>query len=580
MVHLCGIIGYIGKKEAAPILVKGLKRLEYRGYDSAGIAVLHNNKIDLKKGAGDIDFLSKKLDFLNMQGYCGIGHTRWATHGEVNDKNAHPFLSKSKKFALVHNGIIENSEELKKSLDDSNYVSDTDSEVVLHIFENKLKNGLSIKKAFVELFRELHGTFAILILNAESGEIYALKRDSPLSLGIGKNEYFIGSDIFAFSEYTNKAIFFDDDEFAIINQNKFSFYDKNGFEINKKATEFEWVSEEKINRNFEHYMLKEIYDSPNQSKKLLVSLDSEQKEKFEKLVKLVLKADKIVFVAAGSSYHASLYGSCLLNKMGFDTRAVIASEFKNYAHINKNSLIFAVSQSGETMDVIEAIKPLKNSCLSLVSLVNVPYSSIQRNCLMNFNMLAGQEICVASTKTYINEILFFLRLAKKFNPEISLENISNEIKKVITENLTEIKKLSETLKNKEHIYIIGKGLGYAVAREIALKLKEISYIHAEGLMGGELKHGTLALIEKGTPVITLIPEKNDSVLSNLKEVESRKAMSIKISPYYGNFKIPEGKEKFGVYATIIGFLLTYYIAKLKNLPIDKPRNLAKSVTVK
>jgi len=453
---MCGITGYLGYKQAAPILLEGLKKLEYRGYDSAGIATLENHQINIKKGVGAISKIDAKLQFSKLHGTIGIGHTRWATHGKVNQINAHPHLTQSKNLIIVHNGIIENFEELKNKLNSVNLISDTDSEIALYYFENKLNKGLTIKEAIKEFLKEVKGTLAILFLNTQTNEIYAIKRDSPLALGIGTNEIFLGSDIYAFSKFTHKAIFFEDNEFAIISNKGFRFYNQNGLEIIKKITKFNWVKEEKKNKNFEHYMLKEIYEEPKCIERLSISLNSDQKNKIQNLKNLILNSKKILFVAAGTSYHASLYATYLLTRLGFDARAIIASEFSNIGLVDKETLIIAVSQSGETMDVLDAIKPVKNSCYSLVSIVNVPHSSIERLCFLNINILAGQEIAVASTKTYSNELYLFLKLSQELGMKINLEKIFDNVKELIENNSSQIKKLAQLLKNKKDIYIIGK----------------------------------------------------------------------------------------------------------------------------
>ncbi len=571
---MCGIVGINSKEEFyVTDAIKKLKRLEYRGYDSFGY---FDGKILYKK-VGDIKIPDTKDKTKRI-----ITHTRWATHGGVTEINAHPHQSCDKKITLIHNGIIENYLELKEDLikKGHKFISQTDTEIAAHFIEEKLKS----KKIFdvcIDFIKEIKGEFAILLMIEGDKNIYALRRDSPLVLGICKDKNIIASDIYAFSDITDKAIFFDNDEFAIISSDNYVFYDSKGKEVRKKIQEFKWEQEESNQDQYEHYMLKEIMEEPKVVRRLLLSLKAEQKESFDKFVYLMKKAKKIMFVGAGTSYHASLLGVYYLHKCNINAQTIIASEFEHFIGVDKDTLVIAMSQSGETMDVIEALKYAKKNNAKIVSIVNVPYSTIQRMSEVSLNIAAGQEICVAATKSFVNQVTLLLSIAQKFNFWINLDNLPEKIEQIHVLK-DKIKKIAEDIYNYQDIYILGRGLSYPVAREIALKIKEISYIHAEGMMGGELKHGTIALIEKGTPVISLISNKDHAMLSNTKEVEARGAKVIKIAnEFEGDIKINTDNDgKFGILATIVGQLLTYYIAQKKGLPIDKPRNLAKSVTVK
>ncbi len=580
---MCGIFGAIANENVSELLLKGIKRLEYRGYDSVGMAVYNNGSINIKKGAGEIDSINKKLNFLELEGSCGMAHTRWSTHGKPTDKNSHPHLSQNKEIVIVHNGILDNFLKLKNDLIKKgyNFLSETDSEVIAHYFEDKLKNNLSIKEAIKDFIKDAEGTFAVLLMHKFEKKIYAIKRDSPLVLGLSDNRFLLASDVYAFSDLTSKAIFFDNDEFAEVSESGYTFFDRLGKEKNKTIKEFEWEQDESNIDKFEHYMIKEIMEEPLVAKRLLVSLENEQKDNFDKLVSMIKKSRKVLFIAAGTSYHASLLGAYYLHKCGVESQTLVASEFQHFATVDKDTLVIPITQSGETMDVIEALKYCIDKKAKVFSIVNVPYSSIQRMSDASINILAGQEVCVAATKSFINQAVLLLRVAKEFSYKVNLDNISDEIRGVL-DKAEIIKKLAEEIHNKPDLYILGRGLSYPVAREIALKIKEISYIHAEGMMGGELKHGTLALIEEGVPVISLISNKDYDMVSNTKEVESRGAKTIIVSnELSGDFKIEtENDGKFGILATTFGQLLTYYIALNKRLPIDKPRNLAKSVTVK
>ena len=571
---MCGIVGINSVNEFyAKEAIKRLKRLEYRGYDSFGY--YYNKKLFKKTGHIAVPETKDKTKMI-------ITHTRWATHGGVTDKNAHPHSSCKNKVTIVHNGIISNYEELREDLikKGHEFTSETDSEVAAHYFEEKLKTK-PMQEACVDFIKDIKGEFALLVMIEGDENLYALRRDSPLVLGVANNMNILASDIYAFSDVSNKAIFFENDEFAIIKRESYAFYDKNGKEIKKKIQEFKWEQEESALEKYEHYMLKEIMEEPKVVKRLLLSLKTDQKENFDKFIRLIKNSKRVVFVACGTSYHASLLGVYYLHKCGVDAQAIIASEFEHFITVDSNTLVIPVSQSGETMDIIEALKYAKKGSAKIASIVNVPYSTVQRESILSLNILAGQEICVAATKSFVNQVTLMLSIAKEFGFRINTSNIPEKIEKVLLQK-EKIQKLAKKLSKHNDLYVLGRGLSYPVAREIALKVKEISYIHAEGMMGGELKHGTIALIEEGTPVIGLVSNKDHDMLSNLKEVAARGANVITITnEFEGDIKVETSNDgKFGILATIVGQLLTYYVAKEKNLPIDKPRNLAKSVTVK
>lgn len=571
---MCGIIGIISENNfTLKDAFKKLKKLEYRGYDSFG----YFDKELLIKKTGHI-----KIPDKDKETKIAILHTRWSTHGGVTEANAHPHQSCDKNITIVHNGIIENYEEIKNRLAEKGHKfdSETDSEVIAHYFEEKIKEN-DMKDVCVDFIRDFKGTFAVLLMKKDDEDIYALKRDSPLVLGLCDGKNIIASDIYAFSDKTNKAIFFDNDEFAVIGDKDYVFYDKNGDDIKKDVQTFEWGQEESEKNNYSYYMIKEIMETPIAAKRLLFSLENEQKDDFNKFIELIKNKRKVFFVAAGTSYHAALLGVYYLHKCGVEAQALIASEFEHFAFLDENSLVIALTQSGETMDVIEALKYAKKQNAMVVSIVNVPYSTVQRMSEVSLNIAAGQEVCVAATKSFVNQVVLLLKIAKEFGFGINLDNLSERIKSLLDES-EKIKDIAKEIYSHKDIYILGRGLSYPVARETALKIKEISYIHAEGMMGGELKHGTIALIEKGTPVISLISNKDYDMLSNTKEVEARGARIIKVAnEFKGDIKINTSNDgKFGILAAIVGQLLAYYIALKKGLPIDKPRNLAKSVTVK
>lgn len=579
---MCGIMGYAGRDgRAAEIVHDGLRRLEYRGYDSAGIAtVTEDSDITITKDTGTIDEIHSEHDFHTLSGNVGIGHTRWATHGGVTRDNAHPHVDEAGRVALVHNGIIENYEELKTEMEVDEFYSETDSEVAAHFFGERLEAGEDPEDIMQEFLDIAEGTFAIAVIDKHDDRIYAMKRKSPLALGIGEDAYYVGSDLYAFSTHTDEAIFFDDDEYAVIGPDEVTIYDQQGLEITREAETFDWNQEQKERDEYDHYMLQEIHEEPDVARRVLRSLETDQRADLDVFVEAIEEAEKVIFTAAGTSYHASLMAVYYFQQAGVDAQALIASEFENYERVDEDTLVIAISQSGETMDVLEALEFSREKGGDIASIVNVPHSSIQRESKASLEVRAGQEVAVASTKAFINQMLTVMTVADELGADIELDTVPDRLEQVIEDNERTVAKLAEGLEDADDLYVIGRGTTYPVSREVALKMKEIPYIHAEGMMGGELKHGTLALVEDGTPVMSLIPEEGDEIISNVKEVEARGARSIKVSPYYGDFDLPEDRDQFALYATTIGFLLSYYVAKGKDLPIDKPRNLAKSVTVK
>ncbi len=568
---MCGIIG-LAKKATTDEALAMLKRLEYRGYDSFGIAT---DTGLLEKEVGEIKQVNSSKCNL------AIAHTRWATHGGVTKANAHPHKDCTGNITIVHNGIIENYLELKKQLSSHTFVSETDTEVIAHYLEEKTRTK-PIRDAITDFMKDAQGTFSVVVMIKGDKNLYAFKRGSPLSLGLMEDGHVIASDIYAFSDKTDKAIFFNEDEFAIVTEKDYEFYRLIGNTlkpVTKDIITVKWSGcEEK--KNFDHYMIKEIYEEPAVVERLINSLNTEQNSDLEKMKKLMTEAKRIVFVASGTSYHATLLGVYFLNKVGVEAHAIIASEFRNFYLVDKETLIVAVTQSGETMDVIEALHGMKDKGAKIASLVNVPYSTIQRMSNVSINIEAGQEICVAATKSFVNQVVCLAYLASLFERKNSVEHVSKSIKHIFSQE-EKIKHIAKELSKHSDIYVIGRGFLYPVAREIALKIKEISYIHAEGMMGGELKHGTLALIEEGTPVIVLMDGKNE-IVSNAMEVKARGGRIIEIggSGVLGEAISIEAEDKLSsaLSAAVIGQLLTYYIAREKGLPIDKPRNLAKVCT--
>jgi len=578
---MCGIVGIIGKRKFSvkDDLIRSLQRLEYRGYDSCGFAAFEGL---VRKKTGYVETLVNDADGLETS--LAISHTRWATHGGITDANAHPHYNEEKTIFAVHNGIIENFQEIREKLENQGYrfISQTDSEIIPHYFDFSLKSGKKVHEAIEDFINEVEGTFAVLLFMRGDNHLYAIKRDSPLVLGICKEKFVLASDIYAFSDDSDRAVFFEDNEFAVISADGYEFSDRTGNSVEKQVMKFTWLTKKENKEEFEHYMLKEIKEQPVVSERLLQSFNTIQKDKLEQLADMVRAARRVVFLACGTSYHASLIGCFLLNQLGVEAHTVVASEFESFLLVDKDTLVIAISQSGETMDVVTVLKDIKKVGAKYAAIVNVPYSTVQRLSDMSIEILAGQEICVAATKSFTNQLITLFALARKLGfMGIDLESLAEKIQKTIELNEESIRNLAEDLYQKKDIFVLGKGISYPQAREIALKLKEIPYIHAEGMMAGELKHGTIALIEDGTPVISLIPNNNPDMISSTKEVEARGARTIIVSNSDGELKIPPCCDaEFAIYSGIVGHLLSYYIAKLRGCSIDKPRNLAKSVTVK
>ncbi len=587
---MCGIIGYIGKKQAAPILLDGLKRLEYRGYDSAGMATV-NGGIILKKDAGKIGEINSKLNFLDLKGVIGIAHNRWATHGAVNKENAHPHFSNNREIAVVHNGIIENYQELREFLVSNGFTfySETDTEVIPNLIEYFMRNR-SFEDSVKEALKKLEGSYAIVVLNENENKLIAARKDSPLVVGIGDNEYFVASDIPAFLEHTKKVVYLYEKDLVVLDSDVRVFnLDKDSF-VKRPISDIEWNLEQVKKGNFEHFMLKEITEQTETIRKAVENNGKLIKE----VADLVKKAKGIYFVACGSSYHACLSASYKFSSVaGMHVNVALASEFSNFKDfIIPESLVIAVSQSGETADVLGAVRAAKEKGAKIISIVNVFGSSLTRESDSALMMNSGPEICVLSTKTYTSQLAILTLLAyaiagKYEEGKRKLKDLINYIYYLTSASARHhIKKLSEKLKKKEHIYLIGRGLQYPTSLEAALKIKEVSYIHAEGFAGGELKHGTIALIEKGTPCIVFTSEKTEKeVLSNAAELKARGAYIIGVGARKNELfdffiKVRESEEANSICQIIPIQILAYQLAMLRGCNPDKPRNLAKSVTVK
>ena len=534
---MCGIIGYCGKQIAAPLVLEGLKRVEYRGYDSAGIATLSDGQLFVSKDTGNIEKIESKHNLSSLPGNIAIGHTRWATHGGVTLSNAHPHCDSMREIAVVHNGIIENYQELRQRLisNGHRFVSETDSEVIPHLIEDEMQKGSSLEKAVLAVAPQLEGSYAFLAISSrDSGKIVGTRKDNPLAIGVGEDGYFVASDALAFSGLANKLMPLADTEVAVLTANGIEFLDAAGNKLTKEARQMDlkWCDSDK--QGYQFFMLKEIMEQPQ----TIEAATNQDKESFTKIAMDILRAGQVIITACGTSRYAALVGRYLFSKVGRKfCDVVMASEFHYFADsVDRNTVVLAVSQSGETADVIEGVKRAREAGAQIVSIVNRPYSQLSEMSHHVIHLNCGPELCVAATKSFISQLVVFYLLAfsmvNSFDKAVGdLRSISSKVTKTIEWNNEKISKLSQELKATNDFYYIARGINFAIASEGALKLKEISYIHAEGMPAGELKHGTLALIEPGTPVAVICPDDYTyrETLSNATEAKSRGAYIIAIS---------------------------------------------------
>jgi len=604
---LCGIIGYIGFRNAKKILIESLKKLEYRGYDSAGIATIENKKINIYKEVGEISKLEEKVP--DFKGKTGIGHTRWATHGAVSKTNAHPHHSKDKKITLVHNGIIENFKTLREQLEKKGYefMTQTDTEVITNLIRYHYKGNL--EKAVQKSLAKIKGSYALVVISPdEPDKIIGARKESPLVIGVGDNENFIASDIPAILKYTNRVKFLDDGEICIINRDKIKIFDSENNEIKKETKIIKWDIKDAEKSGFPHFMLKEIFDQPETVHRAISGRVSEveQKVKFHEIVENILenKIETIHIVACGTSYYSGLVGKYIIEKITkIPVFVELASEFRYYGAKKETSLVIAITQSGETADTLGALKEAKNSGCKTLVVTNVIGSTATRIADGYILTQSGPEIGVAATKTFTSQILILFLIALKTGSNINtispdelynyikeLKDLSRQIREIL-ENIDQIKDIAKKIKDAQSIFFIGRGVNYPLSLEGALKLKEISYIHAEGFAAGELKHGPFALLTKKTPVIAITTKNQtyDKIIANIGEIKARGPKVIAIAEKndeeiekHADFVIrfPSNKKITScIPISIILQLISYYVADLKGCNIDKPRNLAKSVTV-
>jgi len=615
---MCGIVGYIGNQKAAPILLAGLTKLEYRGYDSAGIAVMENGKIEVQKDKGRVSNLYKIKDIENLQGTIGIAHTRWATHGIPSKENAHPHTDNTKRFAVVHNGIIENYVELRKELEKEGYsfYSQTDTEVIPNLIQyfydkDEKNDELKIVRAVKNTTDKLIGSYAIEVVSNENPDIMVVvRKDSPLVIGKGSNENYIASDIPAILSYTKDFYLLENLEFAMLSRDSIRFFDKDLKEFNKKADTITWNAMAADKNGYEDYMLKEIYEQPTAIRETIGTRVNEGICKFDELnfTKEYLSSLKQIYiVACGTAMHAGLAVKSTIERMSkIHTQVDIASEFRyRDPLVDEKTLCIFITQSGETADTIAALKLCKEKGAKTLAVTNVIGSSITREADYSIYTHAGPEIAVASTKAYTSQITLLVLLAMYFAQILNTIN-KQELDSIIKEMLVLPNKVEEVLKSTEQIkeiakhmfkekdvFYLGRGIDYTTAQEASLKVKEISYIHSESYAAGELKHGTIALIEKGVNVIGIMTDTNlvKKTVSNMEEIITRGAITtvvlseevakeLNTDIFTNVIVVPNTEIYLSPILTVVPLqLLAYYISKEKGLDVDKPRNLAKSVTV-
>ncbi|WP_439488641.1 glutamine--fructose-6-phosphate transaminase (isomerizing) [Algoriphagus sp.] len=612
---MCGIVAYVGQQEALPIIIKGLRRLEYRGYDSAGVALLDNNGLSIYKKKGKVSELEKHLETSSdLKANIGIGHTRWATHGEPNDVNAHPHYSSSEKIAMIHNGIIENYEVLKKDLQQKGYTfqSDTDTEVFIKFIEDiQLNNHCSLEEALRLALHKVVGAYAIVIINKEEPDtLIAARKGSPLVIGVGVDEYYLASDATPIIEYTNKVVYLDDFEIAVIRNNRLQIKTIENVETNPYINQLEMELEAIEKGGYDHFMMKEIYEQP---KSIADCLRGRLDAKSGRLVLGGLRdymnkfqnAERIIITACGTSWHAGLVAEYLFEEFArVPVEVEYASEFR-YRNpvVGEKDFIIAISQSGETADTLAAIELAKSKGATIFGVCNVVGSSIPRATHAGSYTHAGPEIGVASTKAFTAQISVLAMMALKLGYQRGtlteskyvqllheLEAIPGKVEKALESNDT-IKFIAEEYKDVRNALYLGRGYNFPVALEGALKLKEISYIHAEGYPAAEMKHGPIALIDEEMPVFFIATKDSsyEKVVSNIQEVKARKGKVIAVVTEGDTqvkamadhvIEIPETHEAFAPLVAVVPLqLLSYHIAVMRGCNVDQPRNLAKSVTV-
>ena len=590
---MCGIAGFVRQGPAAPEVLQMLKKLEYRGYDSAGMATLADGKLWVKKDVGKLDEVQERHHMDELPGVVGIGHVRWATHGGATPANSHPHHDCKRQIAVVHNGIIENYEKLRDRLGPTHtFISETDTEVVPHLIEDYMDNGSSLEEAVAKAAKQLEGSYGLVVIStAEPGKIVATRKESPLVVGVAQHGNIVASDGLCFLDKTNKVVFVEDGEVVVLTEDGVSFFDSKGRPIEKGFTRVDWQWGEATKEGHDFFMVKEIGEEPQSIRRALM----QDKNLIRSMAMDILRARQVVITGSGTSRFASIIGRYMFSKLaGKFCEVVMASEFEYFADsIDKNTLVIAVSQSGETADIIRGVKQARENGATIFSLVNMRGSSLVRLSDKVLYLNCGPEICVAATKSFASQLTIFYMLSfamiNKLEEGVeSLKALSTRIRGNMHRNGRGLVMLAERTKGSNDFYYIARGINFATAVEGALKLKEISYIHAEGMPAGELKHGTLSLIEEQTPVVVICPHDYTfaDTLANAAEAKARGAFIIGVSdernPIFDHWiEVPKVEEIFYPLVTVVPLqLLAYHLAVGRGLDPDKPRNLAKSVTVK
>ena len=607
---MCGIIGYIGTRHVMPLLIEGLKRMEYRGYDSAGVAVMNGGGVETRKAAGKISELERALATSPVDGDLGIGHTRWATHGVPNEGNAHPHIDCKGDIAVVHNGIIENSGTLKQGLQarGHRFTSDTDTEVIAHLIEEAFDGNL--EDAVIEALWQIEGTYGIAVVSSrDRDKIVAARKGSPLLIGLGDGEYYVASDVSAILAHTREVVYLDDGDVAILTRNGYTVLNQRAQELERRVSKIDWDLDQIERGGFPHFMLKEIFEQPATVEncmrgRLLPDQGTSKLGGLNMTDEELLRFDNILITACGTSWHSALIGEHMLESLArVPVEVEYASELR-YRNpiVTDRTLCIVISQSGETADTLAAMREAKARGARTYGIVNVVGSTIARESDGGIYVHAGPEIGVASTKAFTSQViallLFTLKLARLRNLSMvdgkqiieDLLELPEKIQNVL-DRASEIEKIAEEFKNSQNFLYLGRGYSFPTALEGALKLKEISYIHAEGYPAAEMKHGPIALIDEKMPVVFVTPHDSvfDKVVSNVQEVKARGGRVIAITTRDEKalegkldyeFRIPETKDMLTpVVASVPLQLLAYYIAVKRGTNVDQPRNLAKSVTV-
>ena len=587
---MCSIIGYKGNEQASSVLVEGLRKMEYRGYDSVGIATIKSGKLLIRKGVGKVAEVNKSLRLDELPGNLGIGHTRWATHGGIVDSNAHPHLACKSTIAVVHNGIIENYNELKDELYRSGheFKSETDSEVIAHLLEEYFEITGDIRLSMIFTCKRLQGSFAFVAM-FNSSTLCGARYDEPLIIGVGNDDYFLSSDILGFLNYTDRAIFLDNRDIVILNDNDISFFNFDGDRVSRRMTQVAWELGDADKGKYSHFTLKEIHEQ----RYTIVKSMQQDKKNLEKFCDILTGGKNIYITGSGTSYHSALLAKQIFSKSKIHVETIMSSEFQYSSDmLDENSVLLAISQSGETADVIQSVKSAKTMGAKVISIVNIPTSSLARLSDSYLEVKCGPEIGVAATKSFTSQIALLYYVAdiigRKSNGISSSKDILVKAVIQVLELDSQIERIADQLKHSKDVYILGRSLHFPICLEGALKIKELSYIHAEGMAAGELKHGPLALIDTNSIVIVLHPDDSTygDTLSNIHTIKSRGAKIVGISNkkdalYDYQITIPTINESLYPLIEVIPLqLLAYHLSICNNGNPDYPRNLAKSVTVK